>query len=590
MIDLFVVFTRGGSVLWKKQLVTVEGNPINDLVQNVLIDERAGKDVHQVGEHMIKWVFANDLDLVFAAVYLHISQMLWLKDMLEGVKKEFCAAYREKVLSFASPDAFDFDARYEKLLTKFETKGFAKSAGPRSQAELNKARALKKAASTTEEPPTGTDGAILNDAQDIVSPVDPMPKFPPRRTGPGPSRKGPGPSRKNRKKGGGGGGDEPASPSKGKKVMRKWEDTPLSQNDIDEMDFTDKREGEGEDDGSATRAQFGEAPMDDAYMDESSSDEEEEEKSSKAGGILGFFQKISGNKVLAEEDVADVIAQFRDSLMSKNVAADIADQLCKSVVTNMVGKKLASFTTIKSTVRACVEEALTKILTPKKTTDVLQGILKAKEQKRPYVVVFVGVNGVGKSTSLAKVAAYFMSKGLKVSIAACDTFRSGAIEQLRTHAKALGVTVYDRGYNRDAASVAKFAIAQSAQEGQDVILVDTAGRMQDNHPLMVSLAKLITVNNPDLILFVGEALVGNDAVDQLVKFNRCLKDLSDNPSNPRLVDGIVLTKFDTIDDKVGAAISMTYTTGQPIMFVGVGQTYKDLRRMNVKLLIKALLK
>jgi len=152
------------------------------------------------------------------------------------------------------------------------------------------------------------------------------------------------------------------------------------------------------------------------------------------------------------------------------------------------------------------------------------------------------------------------------------------------------VPLYSRGYDKDAAAVCREAVAQATKNKDDVLLIDTAGRMQHNDPLMRALVKLITVNNPDLILFVGEALVGNDAVDQLTQFNRCLKDLSDNPRAPRLIDGIVLTKFDTIDDKVGAAISMTYCTGQPIMFVGTGQTYTDLKRMNVKMLIKALLK
>lgn len=196
---------------------------------------------------------------------------------------------------------------------------------------------------------------------------------------------------------------------------------------------------------------------------------------------------------------------------------------------------------------------------------------------------------MGKSTSLAKLAAWLISRGLKVGIAACDTFRAGAIEQLRTHARALNVPVYDKGYNRDAAGVAAEAIARAKHEGRDVVLVDTAGRMQDNEPLMRALAKLVNMCKPDLVVFVGEALVGNDAVDQLSRFNQALADLSDQ-AMPRLIDGIILTKFDTIDDKVGAAISMTYTTGQPILFVGVGQTYKDMRRMNVKMLIKALLK
>lgn len=151
--------------------------------------------------------------------------------------------------------------------------------------------------------------------------------------------------------------------------------------------------------------------------------------------------------------------------------------------------------------------------------------------------------------------------------------------------------------------VAYEAVRQAQRDGVHVVLVDTAGRMQDNEPLMRSLSSLISLNEPDLVLFVGEALVGNDAVDQLVKFNRALTDLA--PTNTGLpgagptgvragkrsvIDGIVLTKFDTIDDKVGAAVSMVYCSGAPVMFVGCGQTYADLKRLNVKSVVRSLLK
>lgn len=134
------------------------------------------------------------------------------------------------------------------------------------------------------------------------------------------------------------------------------------------------------------------------------------------------------------------------------------------------------------------------------------------------------------------------------------------------------------------------AIKLAQKSGSDVVLVDTAGRMQDNEPLMRALSKLINVNKPDLVLFVGEALVGNDAVDQLSKFNERLADLAADPTTRNLIDGIVLTKFDTIDDKVGAALSMVYQSGAPIMFVGCGQTYTDLRRFNVASIVKSLLR
>eukprot|EP00455_Lapot_gusevi_P045170 TRINITY_DN5748_c0_g1_i2.p1 TRINITY_DN5748_c0_g1~~TRINITY_DN5748_c0_g1_i2.p1 ORF type:complete len:281 (+),score=87.08 TRINITY_DN5748_c0_g1_i2:613-1455(+) len=280
---------------------------------------------------------------------------------------------------------------------------------------------------------------------------------------------------------------------------------------------------------------------------------------------------------------------MRESLMAKNVAGEISAKLCESVCASLLGQKLGTFGTVRSTAKKAMEEALTRILTPRKNIDVLHGINTAREERRPYTIVFVGVNGVGKSTSLAKVGNFLLSKGLRVNLVACDTFRAGAVEQLRTHARSLGVPLFERGYNKDPAQVAAEGIRQAKAEGADVVLIDTAGRMQDNEPLMRALTKLISQNRPDLILFVGEALVGNDGVDQLTKFNRCLINFSLD-QNPRLIDGIVLTKFDTIDDKVGAAISMTYTTGQPIMFVGTGQQYSDLKRMNAKTLIKALLK
>jgi len=230
---------------------------------------------------------------------------------------------------------------------------------------------------------------------------------------------------------------------------------------------------------------------------------------------------------------------------------------------------------------------MTQILTPKKSTDILHEIRAARSQNRCYTMVFVGVNGVGKSTSLSKVAYYLKSQGCKVLIAACDTFRSGAVEQLRTHANVLEVELFERGYAKDPASVAGDAITYANENGFDCLLVDTAGRMQNNEPLMRALSKLVTNNDPDLVLFVGEALVGNDGVDQLSLFNKALIDYSPE-EEPRTIDGLVLTKFDTIDDKVGAALSMVYKTGQPVMFVGTGQKYNNLKKLNVKHIVKTL--
>ncbi|XP_059959097.1 signal recognition particle receptor subunit alpha isoform X2 [Mesoplodon densirostris] len=320
------------------------------------------------------------------------------------------------------------------------------------------------------------------------------------------------------------------------------------------------------------------------------------------GGMFGMLKGLVGSKSLSREDMESVLDKMRDHLIAKNVAADIAVQLCESVANKLEGKVMGTFSTVTSTVKLALQESLVQILQPQRRVDMLRDIMDAQRHQRPYVVTFCGVNGVGKSTNLAKISFWLLENGFSVLIAACDTFRAGAVEQLRTHTRRLHalhppenhggramVQLFEKGYGKDAAGIAMEAIAFARNQGFDVVLVDTAGRMQDNAPLMTALAKLITVNTPDLVLFVGEALVGNEAVDQLVKFNRALADHS-VAQTPRLIDGIVLTKFDTIDDKVGAAISMTYITSKPIVFVGTGQTYCDLRSLNAKAVVAALMK
>lgn len=326
-------------------------------------------------------------------------------------------------------------------------------------------------------------------------------------------------------------------------------------------------------------------------------------KAKATNSVLGSFLnrlalRVVGSGALTADDLAPALADMKKRLMERNVAEEIAGSVCASVGRSLEGQKLASFTGVGLMVRRSFEDALSGILN-KRQVDVLLDIRKAQERGRPYVIVFCGVNGVGKSTNLAKIAYWLGQHGIKVTIAACDTFRAGAVEQLKTHCARLGVPLYERGYEKDPAKVAYEAVRQAEKDGRHVVLVDTAGRMQDNEPLMRALSNLISVNDPQLVLFVGEALVGNDAVDQLTKFSRALVDLAPPPSGGggerdglrrRGVDGIVLTKFDTIDDKVGAALSMVYSSGAPIMFVGCGQTYVDLKKLNVKSVVNSLLK
>lgn len=404
-----------------------------------------------------------------------------------------------------------------------------------------------------------------------------------------------------------GGFNTPGKKSKGPaKEMRKWEGGRITDKDIAALDFSTQSgpstpgvEEQGDLRGWIDEKSMGTkrdgmyeiADVDDGE-DEDSSEEEGEingaHNGSPAvakGGFLSrftltsasssnenrsFFSRMTGSNPLTEADLVPALTAMQSHLQAKNVAADVASKLCASVSKSLVGKQVGSFGSIKAEVRKSLEEAITRILTPKSSTDVLLEI-STKRQKSlhpsilgtqqevtadPYSICFVGVNGVGKSTNLAKVCFWLLQNKMRVLIAACDTFRSGAVEQLRTHVRNLGqlevdgervgakIELYEKGYGKDAAGIAKEALIYAKKQGFDVVLIDTAGRMQDNEPLMRALAKLVAVNNPDKIIFVGEALVGNEAVDQLTRFDRSLKDFS-GVSKPRGLDGMLLTKFDT---------------------------------------------
>lgn len=233
----------------------------------------------------------------------------------------------------------------------------------------------------------------------------------------------------------------------------------------------------------------------------------------KRGGVFSMFSKFVGAKNLTREDMESALDKLREHLIAKNVANYIANELCDSVAVKLEGKVLGTFDTIASTVKNALTEALVQILSPKRRIDILRDCLEAKKNQRPYVMAFCGVNGVGKSTNLAKICFWLIENNFNVLIAACDTFRAGAVEQLRTHMRHLNalhpperhggrqmVQLYEKGYGKDAAGIAMEAIRFANDSRIDVVLVDTAGRMQDNEPLMRALTKLIAVNRINIRL------------------------------------------------------------------------------------------
>lgn len=185
------------------------------------------------------------------------------------------------------------------------------------------------------------------------------------------------------------------------------------------------------------------------------------------------------------------------------------------------------------------------------------------EKEKPVVIMFVGVNGTGKTLSIAKIAHQLQKAGKTCVMAAGDTFRAGAIEQLTIHADNLGVKIVKHGPRSDPAAVAYDAIEHAKAKHKDVVLLDTAGRMQTNSNLMDEMAKIKRVAKPDMIIFVGDALSGNDAVEQAKRFNEVVG-----------IDGVILTKVDA-DAKGGSSLSIAYTIGKPLLFIGVGQGYDD---------------
>ncbi|KAI9224321.1 SRP54-type protein [Blastocladiella britannica] len=401
------------------------------------------------------------------------------------------------------------------------------------------------------------------------------------------------------------------------KQGRKWDDTPVTASDMDALDFSSAPPSRSTTTGSASgtavdiahlidAASLGRTERDGTYnpLDLSTPSSLSGGSSTAVPSFLTSMKSIfTGTRTLTEAELAPLLSTMESHLIGKNVATHVARDLTAAVGASLVGQPIG-WARAGTALRTAMESALTRVLLPSTATDLLRDIRTVaaapKSVRRPYVAVFCGVNGVGKSTNLAKITFWLLRNGLKVMIAACDTFRSGAVEQLRTHVRNLRllseemtgqqaeVDLFERGYGKDAAGIAKEAIAAAASRGFDVVLVDTAGRMQDNEPLMRSLAKLMATNQPDKVIFVGEALVGNEAIDQLTKFNAAIRDFS-SQANPRDIDALILTKFDVIADKVGAAISMTYITQKPVLFVGTGQTYTDLKRINVGAVVDALL-
>ena len=289
------------------------------------------------------------------------------------------------------------------------------------------------------------------------------------------------------------------------------------------------------------------------------------------GGIFSFVRE----KTISEKHVEDILWELEMELLQGDVAMEVANAVCDSVKDDLVGKKIKRSNDITEYTYIALRNAVAEIIDipGKSMTEMIE---EKKAQGEPLVVMFVGINGTGKTTTIGKLANYYLKMGYTPVIAASDTFRAGAIEQVTYHADNVGVKIIKHKKGSDPAAVAYDAVEHAKAQGKELVLIDTAGRMQTNVNLMDEMKKIKRVAKPDLVIFVGDALTGNDATEQAAKFNEAID-----------IDGVILTKADA-DSKGGASLSIGYVIQKPIMFLGVGQGYDDIKEYDAEWMLDQL--
>jgi fused signal recognition particle receptor len=278
-------------------------------------------------------------------------------------------------------------------------------------------------------------------------------------------------------------------------------------------------------------------------------------------------------KGLKETTIDEVLDELEMVLLQSDVALPVIDRIRADLKRDLAGRKLRWGADTEDAIRRSLAHSVRTVLDRPKPD--LLGLIRARRPD-PFVILFVGVNGSGKTTTIAKLAGWLRGQEMGVVIAAGDTFRAGAIEQLLVHGERLGVKVVRQQEGSDPAAVAFDAIQHAKARKLDVVLIDTAGRQHTNENLLSEAKKIRRVAKPDLTVFVGDALSGNDAVEQAKLFTEALG-----------VDALILTKLDA-DVKGGAALSAVQATGKPLLFVGIGQGYQDLKPFDVDWMVARL--
>ncbi|MEM3730157.1 MAG: signal recognition particle-docking protein FtsY [Candidatus Bathyarchaeia archaeon] len=294
-------------------------------------------------------------------------------------------------------------------------------------------------------------------------------------------------------------------------------------------------------------------------------------------GLKGLVNKITTTELKAE-NLRPLLSEFKMNLVENDVAFPVAELICNELEKRLNGVQVKRLEDRRKIVEENLRQVLLETMLTNNRINLLEAVKEKRKRNEPFVIVFVGINGTGKTTTIAKVARFLNANGYSVVLACSDTYRAGSIEQLEEHAKRLGIRMIKHKYGADPAAVAYDAISHAKAQGINVVLIDTAGRIQTNRNLMNELAKIKRVVNPDLTILTVDALTGNDAVMQAEEFHKSVG-----------IDATILTKVDA-DVKGGSAISVSYVTKKPIIFIGTGQKYENLEEFNPEKFVQMIMK
>jgi fused signal recognition particle receptor len=294
-------------------------------------------------------------------------------------------------------------------------------------------------------------------------------------------------------------------------------------------------------------------------------------------GLKKLVTKVTTTE-LKSENLHPVLSEFKINLAENDVAFPVAERICDEMEKRLDGVQIRRLEDRKKIVEENLREVLMGIMLANDKIDLLKSVNEKRKKGEPYLIVFVGINGTGKTTTIAKVARYLNKNGYSVVLSCSDTYRAGSIEQLEEHARRLGIKMIKHEYGADPAAVAYDTISHAKAHGINVVLIDTAGRMQTNRNLMSELEKIKRIVHPDLTVLTVDSLTGNDAVMQAEEFHKSVG-----------IDATILTKVDA-DIKGGSALSVTYVTQKPILFIGTGQKYDDLEEFDPERFVQLILK